>query len=103
MTQTTTAASETVPRATLDELVAEPGRVADQAERHPVRIDRTDGGAELVLLSAIEFDRRFGGPGPRVRLASEWSDEELERLAAAPIPEEAAAFDDEGGFLEPER
>ena len=39
-----------VPRATLDELVAEPERVASAADAAPVRIERPDG-APLVLMS----------------------------------------------------
>lgn len=57
MEQTTPAASETAPRATLDELAAEPGRVADQAEHRPVRIERTDGGAEGGGSSSPIADR----------------------------------------------
>ena len=84
-------------RVTFEELAAEPERIATAATAGPVRIDRPDG-EPLVLLSAAQFDR-LNGHGPRARHASEWSDRELELLRTQPIPDEAAEFDDEGGFV----
>ena len=84
-------------RVSFEGLAADPERVASAAAAGPVRIDRPDGEA-LVLLSAAQFDR-LRGPGPRARHAGEWSDRELEPLRAQPVPDEAAEFDDEGGFV----
>ena len=90
--------AEPVPHATLDELVAEPKRVADAADAAPVRIERSDG-APLVLMSAATFER-LNDPGrTRALHVSELTDADLERLRAQAIPAEAAEFDHEGDFV----
>ena len=96
--QTNTAATgpeqpDTAPRATLEELVAEPGRVAGEAAAHPVRIDGPDGTA-LVLLSAETFERlkRYA---PQALYASEMTEAEIEEMLVQPIPAECAALDDQ--------
>ena len=87
------------PRATFDELAAEPERVASEAVSRPVRIDGPNGEA-LVLVDAAAFDR-LNGHGPRARYAHEWTERERELLRTQPIPDEATAHDDEGGFVDP--
>ena len=111
-------------RATLEELVAEPERVAGEATARPVRIERGADAASLMLLSRAEFDRLAAGERERVELArvldgmrrllaragparhgtydrpvalraSELTDEDVERLRAQPVPPELEAFDDE--------
>ena len=87
------------PHTTLDELAAEPERVARAADAAPVRIERP-GAPPLVLVSAATFDR-LANPEPRARYAHEWTERERELLRSQPIPDEAAEHDDEGGFLAP--
>ena len=86
-----------VPRTSFEELAAEPERVAGEAAVRPVRIDGPNGEA-LVLVDAAAFER-LTDPGPRARYAHEWTARERAMLRAQPIPDEAAAFDDEGGFI----
>lgn len=90
--------AEPASHATLDELVAEPERVAGAADTAPVRIERPDG-APLVLMSAAAFER-LNDPGrTRALHVSELTDADLGRLRAQPIPAEAAEFDHEGDFV----
>ena len=88
--------SGSADRASFEELVAEPERVADAADAGPVRIDRP-GRAELVLLSAAEFDRLNGRP--RALYAHELSDRDLHLLRTQPIPDEGLAFEREGDLV----
>ena len=89
--------------ATLEELAADPERVANAADAGPVRIERPDG-APLVLLTAAEFER-LNEHLPRAVLAEELSAEEVEWMRAQQIPAECAAFDDEvpEGWLDARR
>ena len=90
---------ETGPHATLDELAAEPERVASVAEAGPVRIDRPNS-PPPVLVSAETF-ARLTDPGARRALhVSELTDRDLERMRTQPVAPEAADFDHEGDFLE---
>ena len=111
-------------RATLEELVAEPERIADEAAARPVRIERGSEDTALMLLSRAEFDRLAAGARERAELvevldgmrrllaraeparygtydrpvalrASELTDEDIERLRAQPVPAELEAFDAE--------
>ena len=96
--QTDIAASEpsrssAEPRATLEELVAEPERVAGEAITTPVHIDGPDG-TSLVLLNAETF-AELRRRAPQALFAWELTTEELDRMLAQPMPESAAAFDDE--------
>lgn len=79
--------------ATLDELVAEPERVASAADAAPVRIERPDGAA-LVLLTAAEFDR-LRLLEPKALHVSELTDEEMAAMLSQPIPPELERFNDE--------
>lgn len=106
--QTNTAAAEPeepdlASHATLEELVAEPERVAGEAVAHPVHIDGPDGTA-LVLLSAEAFERlqRYA---PKALYASEMTEAEIEEMLAQPIPAESAALDDlvPEGWLDAQR
>ena len=88
------------PHATLEELVAEPERVAGEAATTPVHIDGPDG-TSLVLLNAETFAalrRRTS----QALFAWELTDEQLDLMSAQSMPESAAAFDDEvpEGWLE---
>jgi prevent-host-death family protein len=70
-----------------------PGPYQDQAQREPVFV--TDSGHEdLVLLTASEY-RRLKRRARQALRVEELSDAELEALAAAEPPPEAAAFNDE--------
>ena len=96
--QTNTAATEPeqtdpAPHATLEELVAEPERVAGEAATHPVHIDGPDG-ATLVLLNAETF-AQLQRYAPRALYASEITETEIEEMLAQPIPAECAALDDQ--------
>ena len=89
--------AEPAPRASFEELVAEPERVVRKAAAHPVRIDGPNGGT-LVLIDTAAFNRP-SRPRPRARHASEWTARERELLRAQPLPTEAAEFDYEGVFV----
>lgn len=100
MAETDTVAGESDPaapdptaHATLDELAAEPERVASAADAAPVRIERP-GGAPLVLLTAAEF-KRLNERLPRAVFAEELTAEEVAWMPAQPIPPECSAFDNE--------
>ena len=80
------------PRATWDELAAEPERVASEAATRPVRIDGPNGEA-LVLVDAAAFDQLRAGRS-RAVLASDLPVEKTERMLAAPIPDSCKALDD---------
>ena len=80
-------------RATLEELVAEPERVADEAATGPVRIERT-GAAPLVLVDAAAFER-LQRLAPTVLRAEDLTDEEIAYMLAQPIPPALSRFDDE--------
>ena len=85
--------AQPAPHATLDELVAEPERVASAADAAPVRIERPNG-APLVLVSAEEFER-LRLLEPKALRAADLTDEEVEYMLAQPIPPDLARFDDE--------
>ena len=107
--QTNTAAadepgpSEPVSHATLDELIADPERVAGEAATHPVHIDGPDG-ATLVLLSAETF-AQLQRHAPRALYASEMTEAEIEEMLAQPIPVECTVLDDQvpDGWLDAPR
>ena len=99
MAETAYPGGQPTASATLDELAAEPERVASDADAAPVRIERP-GAPPLVLVSAATFER-LANPELRARYAHEWTARERELLRSQPIPDEAAAHDDEGGFLAP--
>lgn len=69
------------------------GVLADQALSEPVRITK-HGRDRLVMVSAAEYDR-LKRRDRQVFRAEELPDEVLALIAAAEIPAEAAAFDDE--------
>ena len=79
--------------ATLEELAADPERVADAAAARPVRIDRP-GGAALVLVTAEEFDR-LRLLEPKAMHVSALTDEEMAAMLAQPIPPELTRLNDE--------
>ena len=86
--------ADPVPRATLDELVAEPERVASAADVAPVRIERP-GGAPLVLVSAATFERLTDPGRTRSMRADELTDRDLDLLRTAPLPPASPEFADD--------
>lgn len=69
------------------------GVLADQALSEPVRITK-HGRDRLVMVSAAEYDR-LKRRDRRVVRVEDLTDEELELIATAEIPPEAAEFNDE--------
>lgn len=107
---TSTAADEPHPsgadpesHTSFEQLAAEPERVASEAATRPVRIERSDGSA-LVLLNAETF-AQLQLHVPKAMYASEMSEADIEEMLAQPIPAECAAFDDEvpDGWLDAQR
>lgn len=102
--------SESAPRTSFEELVAEPERVAREAAVRPVRLEGPNGEA-LVLVDADAFDRIRAG-GSRAIRASELSVEEAERMLDAPAPDSCGALnslvpdgwlDEQERLLDPDR
>ena len=96
MAETTTndSGADPIPYATLDELVAEPERVASAADSAPVRIERRDG-VPLVLVSAATFERLTHPGRTRSTLANELTDQDLALLRAAQLPPDSPEFVDD--------
>jgi len=80
--------------ATLDELAAEPERLAAAAATGPVRIERTNG-ATLVLVDAAAFDRLHHPGRPEALPIEALTDREIELMDARPEPVDATEFDDD--------
>jgi len=79
------------PHATLDELAAEPERLADAAATGPVRIERTNGAA-LVLVDAAAFDRLHHPGRPEALPIEALTDREIELMDAHPEPVDSTEF-----------
>jgi len=90
--ETTTDDPDARPHATLDELAAEPERLAAAAATGPVRIERTNGAA-LVLVDAAAFDRLHHPGRPEVLPIEALSDREIELMDAYPGPADSTEFD----------
>ena len=92
--KTTDPDARPAPRATLEELAAEPERVANEAAAHPVRIERADG-TTLVLVDALAFDRLHHPGRPEALPIEAMTDRELAAMDAQPGPADSADFDDD--------
>ena len=83
MAETTETAADdpgAAPRATFEELAAEPERAASAAVAGPVRV-AGPGGTPLVLLSEDAFER-LSAHLPRAFHVSELTDRDMERMRA---------------------
>ncbi len=92
--KTTDPDSGSAPRATLEELAAEPERVANEAAARPVRIERPNG-TTLVLLDAEAFDRLHHPGRPEALPIEAMTDRELEVMDAHPGPTDLPEFADD--------
>ena len=92
--ETTDPDSDSTSRATLEELAAEPERVANEAAAHPVRIELPNG-ATLVLVDAVAFDRLHHPGRPEALPIEAMTDRELEVMDAHPGPADSPEFADD--------